>query len=167
MKNKLILIVMLLLAVSFAGCLGNTPNTDPGMTGYVMQRDAERILVIDTEAQDFSETGGIDEFYNAIWFSDAPDNIVIGENVNVWFDVVADSYPGQAKAEHIEVIPSEKPDNADLTEAEALHKALMSLESDAGNLVVRSIEYEDEDKLWTIELKELWEEGTRTIEVDD
>ena len=76
---------------------------------------AGRILVVDPVAQDFSDTGGIEEFYNAIWFSNAPQEVEPGNKVEVWFDIVAESYPGQSEALDIKIIQEEVPEGADLS----------------------------------------------------
>ena len=162
--KKLFVIVVLLLSVLLMGCLEDgTPGTDAGITGYVMKIEEARILVVEPEVKDFSSTGGIDEFYNAIWFSNAPQDIAIGDKVKVWFDFVLDSYPGQSEIEHLEVVPSPKPDGANLHLSEALQKALTSVELNDVVTVVKSIEYNAEKKQWVIELKECWGDETHTI----
>jgi len=86
--------------------------------------------------------------------------------VKVWFDNVLDSYPAQSDVIHIEVIPSQRPGEADLTEAEALYMALTSELSHNDSLtVVKNIEYDNETDMWDITLKEIW--GVYSIQIDD
>ena len=166
--RKLIIMFALLLVVLLTGCsVDDVPGTDAGITGYVMKIDEGRILVVEPEAQNFSSTGGIDEFYNAIWFSNAPQDIAIGDKVKVWFDIVLDSYPGQSDVEHLELVPSPKPDGANLHESEALNRALTSVDLNDVVTVVKSIAYHAETRQWVIELKECWGDETHTIEIDD
>lgn len=61
------------------GC--TNPVDEPGMTGYVVKKEGGRILVVDSNPQDFSSTGGVEEFYNAIWFSKTPMSIEVGLQV--------------------------------------------------------------------------------------
>ncbi|MPW27231.1 DUF3221 domain-containing protein [Alkalibaculum sp. M08DMB] len=163
--KKLYIPLILLLLLSLSGCKG-----DPGMIGYVIQRENDRILVVDTIAQDFSETGGLDEFYNAIWFANAPEDVNIGDKVKVWFDIVAESYPGQSTVKYIEVVNFEKPSGANLSETEALHKVLTSDENNINQLVaVSSIEYNRDTGKWKIILKDIWNDRGELLEfqVDD
>src|SRR5690554_5936266 len=97
------IILLLGLSLLLTGCMGEPQAGEENreeyssMVGYIMDIDSGgRILVVDPVAQDFSNTGGVDEFYNAIWFSDAPQEVELGERVEVWFDAVAESYPGQS-----------------------------------------------------------------------
>ena len=180
MRKILIFILALMLAVTLVVCIalgepssepGNEPSNElgnePGITGYVMKIDEGRILIIEPEAQDVSSTGGIDEFYNAIWFSNAPQDITIGQKVKVWFDIVKESYPGQSVVEHIEIISRPQPDGANLDESQALYKALTSQQTSSPEVAVKSIEYNNETSQWVIELKTIWDDETYTIEVDD
>lgn len=144
------------------------PNDEPGIIGYVMEKEEDRILVISPEAQDFSSTGGISEYYNAIWFANAPKDINIGEKVKVWYEYTLDSYPAQSEVIHIEVIPAQQHEGANLTEEEALYRALTSeLIAADGLVVVKAIEYDKENGKWDVELKEIWSDTIHNIEIED
>lgn len=176
-KMKKVLFPLLILGVFFfiTGCdnqveNGSSENTqtssEPGIEGYVVSKENGRILVVDPKPQDFSKTGGISEFYNAISFSNAPEEIEVGEKVQVWFDVVAESYPGQAKAEKIAVVPTKKSAGALLTEAEAIQKALTSENLDVqelGVLVIRAVDYDEASSQWTVDIKKGEDDFTITV----
>ncbi|MDW7650274.1 MAG: YobA family protein [Bacillota bacterium] len=166
MKKLLLSILALLVVSSLVGCLESRPSGEPGITGYVMKREDGRILVIDPNPQDFSSTGGVDEYYNAIYFSNAPRDVTVGDKVKVWFDIMMDSYPGQSEVEYLEIVPSPKPAGANLNESEALNKALMSQEFKT-DVVVNSIDYMDETSRWIIKLKQIWGDELYTVEVND
>lgn len=126
-----------------------------GMTGYVMRRDADRILVVTQESADYSATGGISEFYSAIWFADVPENIQIGDKVEVWYDIVLTSYPGQSSAIKVAVSDPIQPDGASLTEAEAIQKALDDEQIKNYEIYTFvSSEFNSAENSWTIHLKE-------------
>ena len=170
MKKFVVFILVLIFVFTFSGCNGNnasnTPDTEPGMVGFVMDSDNGRILVVDPVAQDFSSTGGVNEFYNAIWFSNVPDGVKTGNKVKVWFDIVAESYPGQSEALDIEIIPSNKPSGADLNESEALNKALTSDEIDTSwPTVVKTINYNSQADNWEIEIREAIGEENKTYNI--
>lgn len=169
-------ILVLILTLSLLGCNSNNisddekndPSVDMEIIGYVMQKDNERILVISQSAQDFSSTGGVKAYYDAIWFSKAPKEVEVGDKVSVWYDFVAESYPGQSEVKHIDVISSQKPNGANLTESEALKKALESEEIKASDItVLKSIVYDKQADRWNIELKEIWSDNIYNIQIED
>jgi len=44
------------------------------MEGYITDIKSGKVLVVDSIPTNFSSSNGIDEFYNAIWFSHPPKN---------------------------------------------------------------------------------------------
>lgn len=164
------IILLLGLSLLLTGCMGEPQAGEENreeyssMVGYIMDIDSGgRILVVDPVAQDFSNTGGVDEFYNAIWFSDAPQEVELGERVEVWFDAVAESYPGQSGVKDLEVITEEVPEGANLSPTQALNR-LLTQEEGSRFTAVQSIPYDKEQDQWTIRLKELMTEDPQVLE---
>lgn len=151
-------LITLLSLFWLAGC---TSHSEPGIEGYVVKKEQDRILVVDSSPEDFSSTGGLAEFYNAIWFSSAPGKVKVGEKVQVWFDVVAESYPGQSEAEKFVIIPGKKPKNADLAESEAIRKAL-DVFSQLEVPVIKSVKFNEKYNHWEILIKQ-GEEETNVV----
>lgn len=149
---KKLLLVLFLSSLWLVGC---TTHKDPGIEGYVVKKEDGRILVVASMPKDFSSIGGLSEFYNAIWFSSAPRKVKAGDHVQVWFDVVAESYPGQSAVEKVEILPGTKPKNADLTEAEAIRKAL---DTDTINQhevpAIKSAKYDEISDSWEVLIKQ-------------
>jgi hypothetical protein len=165
-------IVLLIILLVGCGVASNAKpisrEDEPGITGYVMKKENGRILVISTEKMDFSSTGGVDEFYDAIWFSKAPEEIEVGDKVKVWYDIVLESYPGQSEAIDLEVVEAIKPEGAKLTDSEALQAALFSQSFDDDTLlVVKEIEYDAEADSWNVKLKDLWNDKIYDVEIED
>jgi hypothetical protein len=177
MKSVIGFLLIFLFAGSLLGCTPGKavedekqqpPSGEPGIVGYVMQKENERILVISQESRDFSANGGVKEYYDAIWFSNVPKDIKVGEKVKVWYDFVRESYPGQSEVKDIEVVSSEKPKGAKLTEAEVLLMALTSQEVKVSDLlVVKEIEYDSQAARWNVELKEIWSDKIVRIQISD
>ena len=184
MKRIYSLVLVLLLTLSLLGCNSNTiiapekkspnvlekkaPDVEAGIIGYIMKIEDARFLVVSQVMQDFSSTDGVKEYYDAIWFSNDPKDVEVGDKVKVWYDEVLTSYTGQSEAKHIEVISSQKPNDANLTESEALKKALNNEKIITDVIVVvKSIEYDKQADKWNIELKETWGEKTYHIQIED
>jgi hypothetical protein len=145
---KKLLVVLFLSSLWLVAC---TTHKDPGMEGYVVKKENGRILVVASKPKDFSSTGGLAEFYNAIWFSNAPEKVKVGDKVKVWFDIVAESYPGQSQAEKVQILPETKPKNADLSEAEAVRKALVTdAINQQGVPAVKSVKYDEKLDSWDV-----------------
>lgn len=160
-------LLALALAIMLSGCGGPGAaggGEPPGMEGYVVKKDNGRILVVDPVPQDFSENGGMPEFYNAIWFSGAPAHAEVGRKVQVWFDAVAESYPGQSTAKRVNVLTSPKPAGADLTEAEAIRASLESRDFPWPAAVKRA-EYDANADAWTVTIHH--EGDVQDIAVED
>ena len=136
---------------------------------YVMNKKDNRILVVSTEKKDFSSTGGVKEYYDATWLSNITNEIKIGQQVQFEIDgMVLDSYPGQAKAKEVSVVPILKPEASRLSVDEAVNHALTSSEVDRNKvMVVISIRYYQESKVWEIDLKETMGDREFTIRVND
>lgn len=172
MKKVNLIIIALGFLLSLSGCMNteddNNSKGEPGITGYVMDIEEGRILVVDSKPQDFSDNGGIGEFYNAIWFAKAPDDIKVGDEVKVWFDFIMESYPGQSEVVGIERVVPAKPDGANLDESEVLNKALTSGEVVINSvLAVKSIEFNSEIKVWSIVIKDIMNNELFELEVED
>lgn len=147
--------LLLILFLSNLWLIGCTTHKEPGIEGYVVKKGDGRILVVASAPKDFSSTGGLAEFYNAIWFSNAPGKVKVGDKVQVWFDVVAESYPGQSEAEKVEILPEKKPKNADLTEAEAIRKALAPERISQYEVpAIKSVNYNEAADIWEVLVKQ-------------
>lgn len=161
MEGRLSLIRLIITAIllfTLIGCQGGVNaidvNEKHGIIGYVVSKENGRILVVDPNPQDFSSTGGNSNFHNAIAFSNVPETIEVGQKVRVWFDEVAESYPGQSKAKRIAIVENKKPESAHLTEAQAIQSALNLVEFEAiGITAVLAANYNETQDVWNVELK--------------
>jgi hypothetical protein len=98
----------------------------PGFVGYVVKKEDGRILVVNPTSHDNSANGGMSDYYRAAWFSNAPAEVEVGQQVEVWAKdgKLNASYPAQGETEHLIVKPGLQPEGAVLSEAEAIHQAL-------------------------------------------
>ncbi|TFB19587.1 hypothetical protein E3U55_10530 [Filobacillus milosensis] len=132
---------------------------EPDLTGYVVGKDKEkgRILVVDPVPVE-------GDFHHATWGTFPPEHVNIGDEVHVWYyGMILESYPGQVTFGKLEILPSPKPESADLTQSEALNKALTSNTFDRETLIIEKIQYDSKDDLWNIEIKDV----TKTIQIKD
>jgi hypothetical protein len=126
------------------------------MAGYVVKRDKNSVLIVDNIAKDYGSTGGIKEFYDAVWVLGIAEKVELGQKVQVWFEgIVAASYPGGARSEKVAIVPSLKHNNATLNEEEVIRKALASEETaNVQAFVVKTINYDEKSDAWTIRYKD-------------
>ncbi|MDO3411286.1 YobA family protein [Saccharibacillus sp. CPCC 101409] len=127
----------------------------PGLVGYVVEKSGTGILVVSPKSQDFSANGGDSEYYDATWFSGAPEEIQIGMKVEAWAkgNVVLESYPGQAGAEKVNILQADAPEGADLPEADVIRAAIGQIDIDEGDFaIVRGAEYDPAADRWNVEL---------------
>ena len=123
--------------------------------GYVVKIENERFLVVDPLPQDYSSTGGMREFFDAIWFSNVPKDIRVGQKVQVWFHNVATSYPGQSRAEKVSILPDHHPVKANLSGSEAIRKSLESEKLKETDIpLIKAVNYNPETDIWTIQIKQ-------------
>jgi hypothetical protein len=159
MKMKIKLFLVVLFAVLFIDACTNKSqpsigSTAPGIEGYITKIENQKILVVSPKAQDFSSTGGLKEFYDAVWISNIPKDIKVGQKVQAWFEgAVAASYPGLAMANKIIITPSDKPVNAKLSEEQAIQQALINQEiSNIAVPVIKEVKFDSNSGIWTIRI---------------
>ncbi|MBS4219810.1 DUF3221 domain-containing protein [Bacillus sp. FJAT-49711] len=134
----------------------NTVNKPSKEDAYVVKKEGESVLVVDAKPQDFSATGGEKEFYSAIGFSNIKEKLEIGQRV--WIEVdgpIMESYPAQAKAGKVEILPTYKPDKADLTEVQVVREAIKIADTKSKWFpAIRYVEYEEEGDIWKVGIKQ-------------
>jgi len=140
--------------------------------GYVVDVGEQGVLVVSPEKQDYSATGGDDAYYEATYYSDAPEanEVKVGMYVNVWMakgSTVMTSDPGQAKAARIEIEDEVRPEGAQLTRTQAVREALEK--TDIGSTAVRVVsgaQYDAKQRVWIVELLDHEREPV-TVEIKD
>lgn len=145
MKSKFLLVLFLVLAS--AGC--SAADTAPGIEGYIVRKEDDSMLVVSSMPKDFSASGGMKSFYDAIWFSNAPEDVEVGQKVQVWYRTVKESYPAQSSANKVRVLPGMKPNGADLSENQAILKALQSRNIN-GVPAIKQVDYDSGTDTWII-----------------
>lgn len=171
MKKTIGLLYLLILILILAACGSTTTYPDEKFTsepslegGYVMSLTNDGLLVVSAKPDDFSDTGGKSEFYNAIYYHypNAVEQVELGQRVRVEMTgPVAESYPGQATAKSIEVLPEYKPQGARLSEAKVIQQMLEQYESDT-LIIIRSITFQQEKSLWKIKIID----GEKDLEIE-
>ncbi len=143
-------------------------TTIPSLEGeYVMDVGGEGMLVVATKPADFGSTGGKEEFYGAAnyQYPKADEQLKVGQRVHVEMTgMMMTSYPGQARAKFVEVLPEYKPANAKLSESEVIQKAIEKKKSD-GMLIISSIAFDEKKAVWKVGVKQ--EEEEYELEIKD
>lgn len=161
MKKSIIgLAILCLIALMITSC-GERKESDssaesevyPELVGYVTKMEKQRVLVVTPISRTIKATGK--EFYDAIWVSNMPSNIEIGQYVQVWFQGgIETSYPGGGVASKVTISDTHKPAAAKLTQEEVIRKAL--LDKDIANvniLVISEVNYDEQTAMWTLRYK--------------
>lgn len=172
MRNKYLYLMGFLFLFVLAGCSNNDSSSfrgSPDITGYVVSKNEQTILVTSSEPEDLSNSDGLEEYYDVISASDAPENVQVGDEVNLWYKGdILESYPAQTSVGKLEIIPSSTPEGATLTESDALSKALSQNEFENNTLVIQSIAYQSDEDIWSIKFKDLiFEDEEGTVQVKD
>ncbi|REJ09997.1 DUF3221 domain-containing protein [Halobacillus trueperi] len=123
-------------------------STNPDISGFVMDQDEDRILVVTPMDDDSGDEG------RAMWVSEAPEGLWIGKQVEVWVDGdIAESYPEQATADKVQELEMSEVQGADLKASEALSTALSETEPEQTDvLIVSLLSFDEESDQWTVKL---------------
>ena len=137
----------------------------------VAEPSIEGVHIVEVSPDEFLTAASIDDkdylsssaYYK---FTDAADKLEVGQRVKVGSTgSMQASYPGQGTAVRVEVFPAYQPENADLTEAEAVKLALEEARNKQRGLPGVTVEYSAEKDEWLISL--VFEDGTEEVAVPD
>lgn len=174
MKKSRLLLLLFALMLILTGCgSGNSGDYTgkPYITGYVVAKGEgdNGLLVVSPEDEERGDGTENRIDYDALWAYDSPEEADIGEQVRVWVEdgEVEESYPGQAAAGKVEIIPAGMPEGATLSEAEALNKALTENEFSDAVLSVQELSYDPDQASWTIRLIGGMSNEEYTVQVED
>ncbi|MFC5405441.1 DUF3221 domain-containing protein [Cohnella soli] len=175
----LVALLALTVAVALAACgnkqekaykpIAKTSGTGVSFAGYVVKKEDGRILVVSPAERNFG-SGGAQHYHEAIWFAKAPDDIQIGQRVDVMpAGAIAESYPAQGVAASVSVLKATTtPEGAKLTEAEAIHRALVDERAEKYEVpAVKQVGYDGEKKQWIVELTQSGNEQSINVAVAD
>lgn len=127
----------------------------PNLEGYITKVENQRILVVSSNPKDFSSTGGVKEFYDAVWVTNVPKDVKVGQQVQVWFQggVALTSYPGQARSDKISFKTIEKPIKATLSEEQIINQAVNEYVN-IKIFVIKEVKYDEVTDKWQIRFKD-------------
>ncbi|MBU5595000.1 YobA family protein [Amphibacillus sp. MSJ-3] len=167
MKRLIQLIYIISLTISLISC-SNQADRAPDITGYVVEKSEQNILVSSVIPEDLSGNGGVSEFYQMIWFSNAPKELNYGDKVDIWHKELHESYPARSTIEHYTICESDSPEGAKMTESEVLEQVLSQKDIQPSELyAVRSTYFNKNKQTWIITLVEIWTEEVVTIEYSE
>ena len=143
-------------------------DREPDLTGYVVEKMNDSILIANEESIDLSANGGVSNYYQMIWFSNPPKELSYGDKVHIWYDEVEESYPSRSIIVDYCLIDSDTHEGAALTESEVLNQVLAEYESKPSELfAVHTTDFNPRTKTWLISLIEIWTQDIVTIEVSE
>jgi hypothetical protein len=127
------------------------------MEGYVVKNDSRTVLVTPHPQNKQPNSA-------PAYFSNVPDKLHIGDRVKISFNIMKESYPGQAEALDVKVLDAHKPAGADLTEAQVLNKALNN--SQIKTPILSTFHYDKKTDTWKIVVDNSMGE-TKDITIED
>lgn len=144
-------------------------TADPSDEGnYIMSLEQDRFLAVEAKSKDFSENGGQEEYYSAIFFDfeDAAKQLELGQRVKIEAaGPILESYLGEARAVLVEVLPTYNPKLADLTEADVVKRVLKEIDPlEFGVPAIRSIIFNEEEDSWNVAFTSWDQEIEKMIE---
>ena len=164
MSRLIKITILLIISVSLFGCQRNLDRA-PDITGYVVEQTENNILVASEASTDLSGNGGVSNYYQMIWFSDPPKELCYGDKVEVWFDEIKESYPSQSTMIDYNILDTDSPEGATLSETEVLNLVLSQNKSRPNELfAVHKTHYNTFKNTWKITLIEIWTQDIITIE---
>ena len=103
--------VFICFLIFLVGCGQGAGNVNWNFHGTVVAKEDGRILVIDgVEAKEI-EASSLEEMleagHPAAWFAvekKVYEKVLLGDSVNILYEIMLESYPGQAEALKIEVV---------------------------------------------------------------
>lgn len=165
MKTRLVFILFLIIIMT--GC-AQIKLSEPDLTGYVVHKNDSSLLIVSNVAVDYSSTDGSKEFYDAVSANNTPENVETGDLVEVWYDsIVLESYPAQAEIRSLNIISSEQPEGANLSEPEVISKVLSQYSPEDHPLAVKTVSYSEDQNTWSIVLKNLFDDTEYSHDILD
>lgn len=167
MKKRLI--SGLMLTIGLLLILSQPLSQDPSITGYVLAQEGNRLLVVSSQARDLSKDQGLPAFYDMVWLSDITEDIPLGTKVSAWYGIQADSFPAQAKAERLKILPGQRQNGSKLLDQDVLSYILKknAPELTQGLWAVQHIHYDQTKELWSVVFVETWQDSTIEYTLED
>ncbi|KGP73603.1 DUF3221 domain-containing protein [Pontibacillus yanchengensis] len=167
--KKVLLILTILFILS--GCQNEKKfvpiKSDPDIQGYVMDKRDGEILVVSSKP---GENGDKEHVLKAIWTSEAPEIIQIGEQVRVWYrGGIQESYPSQGTVKQIKLMNTAKPKGSFFSEKDMIQKGLEQIDATRGIVAVKSIAYVEEKDAWelTLIVEQEGEQNVQSLTIKD
>jgi hypothetical protein len=164
MRQTCLILLLLLLSSFLNACTGISGDSQATLEkknesdstefiGYVTKIENQKALVVSSINREMNQRK---EFYDAVWVSNIPPEIEVGQNVHVWFEgELATSYPALGMASKVTISKIQKPEKAVLTQEEVIRKALLNKDFSSINvLVIKEVKYDEKLSGWTIRYKE-------------
>ncbi|UOQ45098.1 YobA family protein [Halobacillus salinarum] len=142
-----------------AGCQTDAKEESTPITGFVTDQKEDRILITESPSSKSNSNP------RAVWVAQVPEKEWEGYKVKVWLEgPVQESYPEQAEGGKVKKVDVSRNEETDLTQQEALKKALDLNQSAKEAFAVESISYQPELDRWKIALQKIVSAGETVVE---
>ncbi|MFJ7953626.1 DUF3221 domain-containing protein [Lysinibacillus sp. NPDC096418] len=143
--KKLVLLGLMILIL--AGCSTTlkdnaTALNTPTIEGYITAAELGRYLVVSNEPIHLNDSHP--QFVDALWVT-TKEVLEVGDYVKVWAGAILTSYPGQAGADKIEIIPQNV--NTILSTKEIIDSVAKKFDH---NPIITNVNYDRQKQAWTL-----------------
>ncbi|MFS1511468.1 DUF3221 domain-containing protein [Chengkuizengella sp. SCS-71B] len=134
---------------------------------FITKIEKDKILVVSNVPQDFSEDGGVKEYYDATWlFNVGRSDLKIGQKVEFTTKgITLTSYPGQVELDQIKIIKIQSPNTANLTVEEVLRKAI-NRSSQINVFVLKGLAFDEKGRKWLVRFVDGFEKESKEMNLE-
>ncbi|GEN57009.1 hypothetical protein GCM10012290_16920 [Halolactibacillus alkaliphilus] len=143
-------------------------QTPADLTGYVIKKTPERLLIQSEKSKDLRRSGGRERYYELIWVETNSSSLELGDHVDVWYHSISQHYPRIASTKKIAPVNQQSTYNSRLSKKKVIKKVYSGLTTHPSELfVIDQISYIKDKEEWQIDLFDVFSERCQSITIAD
>lgn len=168
MKRKQVYISLSILGVVTLWFLIFIRQTPPDLTGYVIQKTPNRLLIQAERPKNMRPYGGRERYYELIWVNEQETNYDVGDYVDVWYHSISQHYPRVANTKKMRRSSKDKRQETFLTRKQVIQKVYKGHRPHPAEIfVIDRLDYDNNKALWHIDLYDVFSERCQSFTFDD
>ncbi len=168
MKRQHIYILITSLSVFTLWFLIYLRQTPPDLTGYVIQKTPNRLLIQSEKPKNMRPYGGRERYYELIWVNMNETHYDIGDYVDVWYHSISQHYPRVANTKKISRSIRASREDTYFTRKQVIQKVYQDNRPHPAELfVIDRLEYDNKKAVWHVDLYDVFSERCQSFTFDD